>query len=117
MAIVWEHLEITVNEVTRIINESRPTNRNTIQTFLVRMKEKGWVDSRKEGASFAFFPTRPRNESAKGKVASLLDRYFGGSPIEMVNTLLKDQSLTADQAEELRKLIDKAEAVRPRKQR
>jgi predicted transcriptional regulator len=109
MAIVWDQGEVTVTQITGIISQQKPVNRNTVQTFLVRMKDKGWVESRRDGQAFVYRPVRQRAESARGKIANLVERYFAGSPIGMVNALLKNQSLSTEEADELRSLIDDAE--------
>ena len=45
MTLVWEHGELAVSEVWAILARRRALARNTVQTLLVRMEEKGWIDS------------------------------------------------------------------------
>lgn len=109
MNIVWEKGEVTVNDVVRIIGKKRPTKRTTIQTLLGRMKEKGWVTTRKVGQAFVYRPTRERSVSIRQKVHAMLSRYFEGSAPQLLNALLEDQTLTPEEANELRRVIDQAE--------
>ena len=109
MNIVWEKGEVTVNDVVEIIGKNRPTKRTTIQTLLGRMKEKGWVTTRKVGQAFVYRPTRERTVSLSQKVHAMLSRYFEGSAPQLLNALLEDHALTAEEANELRRVIDQAE--------
>lgn len=107
MNIVWEKGEVTVNDVVEIIGRQRATTRTTIQTLLVRMKDKGWVQTRKVGQAFVYSAAKPRNLSQK--VQSLLNRYFMGSAPKLLNALLEGHQLSKSDAQQLRELIDQAE--------
>ncbi len=69
----------------------------------------------RNGPAVVYRPVRQRAESTRGKVAALLERYFAGSPIELVNALLKNPALSAEEVPELRALIDNAESKKPAK--
>lgn len=109
MNIVWEKGEVTVSDVVEIIGRQRATTRTTIQTLLVRMKDKGWVETRKVGQAFVYRAAKPRNVSLSQKVQSLLNRYFMGSAPKLLNALLEDHPLSKSDAKQLRELIDQAE--------
>lgn len=109
MNIVWETGEVTVNDVVEAISQRRATTRTTIQTLLVRMKNKGWVQTRQVGQAFVYRAVKPRKVSLSQKAQSLLNRYFEGSAPKLMNALLEDYELSNDDAERLRELIDRAE--------
>ena len=120
MEIVWQREEVTVSEVRDALSAQRPLARNTVQTMLVRLEEKGWLKHRKQGRTFVYSANRPRTVSLGAKVSQMVDRLFAGSPEEMVTALLEYRGLSADEAERIRAMIEAAETEpkqKPKRQR
>ncbi|QDU44832.1 Penicillinase repressor [Symmachiella dynata] len=110
MEIVWERHEVTVSEVRDALSARRQLARNTVQTMIVRLEDKGWLKHREQGRTFVYSANRPRTVSLGAKVAQMVDRFFAGSPEEMVTALIEYRGLTADEAERIRDMIDEAES-------
>tara|TARA_R110002049_G_C9060893_1_gene554213 strand:- start:363 stop:773 length:411 start_codon:yes stop_codon:yes gene_type:complete len=120
MEIVWQREEVTVSEVREALSAQRPLARNTVQTMLVRLEEKGWLKHREQGRTFVYSANRPRTVSLGAKVSQMVDRLFAGSPEEMVTALLEYRGLSADEAERIRAMIEAAETEpkqKPKRQR
>ncbi|HBL47528.1 BlaI/MecI/CopY family transcriptional regulator [Gimesia sp.] len=120
MEIVWQREEVTVSEVREALSAHRPLARNTVQTMLVRLEEKGWLKHREQGRTFVYSANRPRTVSLGAKVSQMVDRLFSGSPEEMVTALLEYRGLSADEAERIRAMIEAAETEptqKPKRQR
>jgi len=109
MEIVWERGEVTVTEVRDALAVKRELARNTVQTVIVRLEERGWLKHREEGRTFVYSANRGRGVSMGAKVAQMVDRFFAGSPEEMVTALLEYRGLSADEAERIREMIDSAD--------
>lgn len=109
MEIVWQRGEVTVSEVREALSGTRDVARNTVQTLIVRLEEKGWLKHREDGRTFVYCAARPRSVSLGAKVAQMIDRLFAGSPEDMVTALIQYRGLTTDEAERIRAMIDKAE--------
>ncbi len=109
MEIVWQRGEVTVTEVRDALAARRQIARNTVQTMIVRLEDKGWLKHRQAGQTFIYSANRPRNVSLGAKVSHMVDRLFAGSPEEMVTALIEYRGLTPDEAERIRKMIDEAE--------
>jgi len=109
MEVVWERGEVTVSEVRDALAQRRSLARNTVHTMIVRLEDKGWLKHRNQGRTFVYSANRPRKASLGAKVAQMVDRLFAGSPEEMVTALIEYRGLTADEAEQIRKMIDEAE--------
>jgi predicted transcriptional regulator len=115
MEVVWGNGEVTVTQVRDVLGEKRDVARNTIQTMMVRLEERGWLKHREDGRTFWYSPNRPRTTSLGAKVAQMVDRMFGGSPEKMVNALMEYRGLTADEAERIREMIDAADSPAKKK--
>jgi predicted transcriptional regulator len=109
MEIFWQRGEATVSEVREALSSRRELARNTVQTMIVRLEERGWLEHREQGRTFIYRAHAPQSLSLGGRVAQMIDRLFGGSPEEMVTALLEYRGLTADEAARIRSMIAAAE--------
>lgn len=115
MEIVWQRGEVTVSEVRDALAERRrDLARNTVQTMIVRLENKGWLQHREEGQTHVYAANRPKTASLGARVAQMVDRLFAGSPEEMVTALIEYRGLSADEADQIRKMIDEADTKRKR---
>jgi len=114
MEIVWQRGEVTVSEVRAALAQRRELARNTVQTMIVRLEEKGWLKHREQGRTFVYSAKRPRTVSLGAKVAQMVDRLFAGSPEGMVTALIEYRGLSPNEADRIRAMIDDAEAAQER---
>lgn len=115
MEVVWDNDEVTVTKVRDELAQRREVARNTIQTMIVRLEERGWLKHREEGRTFWYSANRPRAASLGAKVAQMVDRLFAGSPEEMVTALMEYRGLSAQEADRIREMIGDAESKAPEK--
>ena len=54
MEIIWDRAEVSVSEVWEVLQERRNVARNTVQTMIVRIEEKGWIEHRSIGRTFVY---------------------------------------------------------------
>jgi BlaI family transcriptional regulator, penicillinase repressor len=109
MEIVWEEGEVGVAEVWKAIGRKREVARNTVQTTMARLCERGWLHARPDGNAFVYRATRPRGSVVSKMVGGLVDRVFGGSLSGLVATVVESRSISAEEAERIRRIIDAAE--------
>ncbi len=68
MEIVWERREVTVSEVRDALAARRKLARNTVQTMIVRLEDKGWLKHREQGRTFVYSANRPHGVAgSKGR--------------------------------------------------
>jgi predicted transcriptional regulator len=113
MNFVWEHGEVTVAEVWKALAERRKVARNTVQTLLLRLKDKGWLRSRTDGHAHRFRAALPRDPTVLTLAERLVDLAFGGSTEGLLAALLGRRGISAEEAERIRALIDQAERKQP----
>ncbi len=117
MEIVWRQGEVTVSEVRDALAERRELARNTVQTMIVRLEEKGWLKHRSSGRTFIYSAKRPRANVLGAKVVQMVDRLFAGSAEELVTALLEYRGLSSEEAERIRIMIEEAETNQKRHSR
>jgi len=110
MEIVWASGEVTVSEVRdALAKKQRDLARNTVQTMIVRLEERGWLQHREQGRTFVYSAARPKTVSLGAKVSQMVDRLFAGSPEDLVNALIEYRGLSNDETERIREMIEQAE--------
>jgi predicted transcriptional regulator len=112
MEIVWTQGHASVGEIWRILSERRKVARNTVQTMVARLDEKGWLRHRDLGGAFRYEAVHPRATTIRGQARRLVNTAFRGSVSGLVMALLEGQSLSPAEADRLRELIGRAEARR-----
>ena len=112
MNLVWDETEVTVADVWKALAQRRKLARNTVQTLMVRLEEKGWLTSQTEGHAFRYRAAVPREAVQGMMVRRLLDSAFGGSAEGLVLALLEGRGISRAQAQRVRDLIKRAEEER-----
>ena len=84
---LWSIAEGNVNDVRRVVAQSRPLAYTTIMTVLDRLVRKGMIARRKVGRAFVYSPRASRDSLRRAAVRELLDGFFDGSEEELVDFL------------------------------
>ncbi len=108
MEIVWDSGGISVTEVWRVVNKRREVARNTVQTILLRLEEKGWLKHRVKGRQFIYSAAHPRDASRRQMIRRLVDTVFDGSTDGLVMALLQERGISDDAAKGIRQMIEQA---------
>jgi predicted transcriptional regulator len=108
MEVIWSAGEAGVAEVWKALASRREVARNTVQTMLTRLHERGWLIAREEGNAFVYRAARPRRPVVNTMADRLLDRVFGGSLSGLVAAIVESRSLPAEEVARLRAIIDGA---------
>jgi len=109
MNVVWDLKEATMNQVWSALSAARDIARNTVQTQLTRLVEKGWLTHRSEGKAFYYRATVRREAARSLVVQRVVDAVFGGSAEGLVMSLLDGRTLSRAEADRIRALIEHAE--------
>lgn len=107
LRLVWELEEATVQGVCEALPTKRKIAYKTVQTLLRRLEEKGYLKHKLEGKAHVFFPAIEQEQVVKRTVLDFLDRLFGGDPIPLMHYLAEHGKVSADDIEELKRLLDK----------
>ena len=106
LRILWEESPLLVRDVRAALEkDGRPLAHSTVITMLNIMHRKGYLKRRREGKSFRFWPSAPKEATTGKMVGSLLSRLFNGSPAAMVLNLLQTADVDSEELAEIRKLV------------
>ena len=115
MKIIWDHPDVSVIEVAEMLSDRREVARNTVQTMLSRLSDKGWLRFRKVGNTYRYSATRSRKFMAKSMLNRLNTLVFEGSAEALISSLVDGEKLTPDEAKRIHQIIDRAETSRSNK--
>ena len=113
----WKVLEVlwirpegqNLGEVTQALRAQTGWSRNTVLTYLTRMQAKGLVAIHKDTAPHRYQATVSREACAAAERRNLLQRAYQGSAGKLVAAFLKEEPITPQEREELRRLLDEME--------
>lgn len=108
MRILWAQGEGTVAEVHEALEPERGLALTTIATMLTKMEKKGVVDHRAEGRKFIFRPRVSEGQVRRSMVADLTSQLFRGDVTALVNHLLSEHDIDAQELAQLREMIASA---------
>jgi predicted transcriptional regulator len=84
----------------------------TVQTMLNVLERKGRVTRRLRGRAYEYRAAVTEEKTLGTAVADLVDRMFGGSPEELVMSLVKSRQLDAGRLAKLAERVDAAKAAK-----
>jgi predicted transcriptional regulator len=76
---LWEIQEGNVEDVRKVVSQSRPLAYTTVLTLLDRLARRGAVSRRKEGRGFRYRPTVARDKLRRLALRQFLEYHFDGS--------------------------------------
>lgn len=107
LRVLWDAGPGTVRDVLSQLRErGRNVAYTTVQTFLTRLEQKGFVGSNKSGLAFVYRPRVSRARISRSRLRTLLAELYDGAAGPLVLQLVKSERLTANEVEQLQKLIE-----------
>jgi len=110
MEVIWAQGSATVADVVEALQGKDAYT--TILTLMRILKAKGYLSCRKEGRAHVFTPRVDRDTVARKAVHQLLSKFFAGSPSELVLAFLREDELTPDELDEIKRKITETEEER-----
>jgi predicted transcriptional regulator len=105
LKVLWDQGSSSVRTVHRELQRLEPELAyNTVQTLLRIMEVKQLVRHALEGRTFIYTARFTRDESA----ARFLEHVFDGAAAQLVSSLLRTERVSAEELEQMRRLIDQA---------
>ena len=108
MEILWQEGEATVQKVVDVLSSEKKQAYTTIQTFLGILKDKGFVQTRKEGRAFLYRPLLSRADARTQAIKHLIGSAFGGSTSALAQHLLRESDIEEGEISALEEAIDAA---------
>ncbi len=109
MRVIWEKGRVNARDITEALNKIEPIAHSTVQTLLRKLEQKGAVDHSIDDRTFIFFPLVEIEKVTKNALQEFIDRIFAGSPGGLVSYLIKNETISPDEMDQIRNLIREKE--------
>ncbi len=106
---LWKEPHLTITMLTGRLKEATGWDKHTIITMLGRLEKKGAVSYRQQGRAKEFYPLISRERATDEETRSFLDRVYQGSLGMMLCQMIQKDELTAEEREELYRMLSERE--------
>lgn len=103
---LWDLGEGTVRDVLERSPHGRDWAYTTAQTLLMRLQEKGFVESEKRGRAFVFRPLFTRDELLGGSLDDLASRVCDGKALPLLLNLVQSSKFSRRELQRFRAFLD-----------
>jgi predicted transcriptional regulator len=110
MRALWSGGERTVAEVTQALQPDRGLAHTTVSTLLTRLQKRGLVARRRDGRQLVYRALVDESQVRRSMVSGLLGSLFGGDAQALVAHLVSEDSISADDLAEVRRLLEARKA-------
>jgi predicted transcriptional regulator len=105
MKIVWERGTATVRDVYEALLERRRVAYTTVMTMMKILESKGYLSRKQVDRAYVYKPAQPKKRVIQAMVRDFVNRVFNGSAEPLLVHLIEDRHLSADEIEEIQRLI------------
>ena len=111
--IVWDLGGATVRQVLEALPKERKLDFKTVQTYLRRLKAKGYLRTRRQGRSHVYLPCVRRDRVVRELVEDLVNRLFDGQALLLFQHVIQDQGLTEKEIDQVQETLDRLREQKP----
>ncbi|MDT0645834.1 BlaI/MecI/CopY family transcriptional regulator [Zunongwangia sp. F260] len=108
MHVLWDLEEANVAAIIEELPEPKPAY-NTVSTIVRILENKEFVDHRKKGKGYIYFPVIEKETYSNQSMNKLINNYFNGSFKSMVSFFMKKNEMDTKDLEAILKEINKKE--------
>ncbi len=106
---LWETNGAELGVLVNHLYQETKWSRNTVHTYLTRMEAKGLVRIDKDVTPHIYQVTVDRESCQQMERRSFLRRVYSGSAGDLVAAFLKEESISPEELEKLRRILDEME--------
>jgi predicted transcriptional regulator len=106
---LWDAGPSSVREITRILNQTRPTGYTTVLKMFQIMHEKGLVERDESQRPQIYRSRYSQQQTQRQLLRDLVERAFDGSTRALVMQALASKKSTPEDLEAIEKLLDRIE--------
>ena len=103
MELVWQLGQCAPKDVSSLYPEPQPSA-NAIAQIFQALEKKGYLTHEPKGRGFVYRPIVDKQAYGRGRLSSVVNRFFGDSYMSVVSALVQEEKVT--EAELLQYLAD-----------
>lgn len=109
MKVIWESGEVmSVQEITARINlkYKKDWKLQTVSTFLSRAVKKGYLEMKRRGRSFDYYPLVTEEEYGKREIVECVDNWGNGRLGNLIASFAEARKLSEEEKAHIRRMLD-----------
>lgn len=106
MKVLWARSPQSANEIIQALEDHSEWKPKTVRTLLNRLVQKQAAAFTQDGKVYAYYPLVSEEDCVKTETRSFLKRIHGGAFTPMLANFLREETLTAEEIGELKKILD-----------
>ncbi|ATW26814.1 BlaI/MecI/CopY family transcriptional regulator [Candidatus Formimonas warabiya] len=111
MKILWALGQATSAQIIERLTQTTEWKPKTIHTLITRLGAKGAIKAENTGSkAFIYFPLVSEGEFKSFASRSFLEKIYNGSLNLMLATFIKEQKISKEEIDGLKKLLDEEES-------
>lgn len=110
MDVLWRQGDCTAKHISEVLSEEVGWNRNTTYTLIKRCIGKGAIERLEP--HFMCHALIPKEQVQEAETNELIDKVYDGSADKLFAALLGRKKLSANQLEELKRIVGSLENTR-----
>jgi len=108
MLLIWQSKEaIHTGEILQNLSQSKKCNLQMVQSTLNRLVGKDFIRCDKIGRLNYYTPLVEEEQYREQETVSFIEKLYQSSPAKLVATLLSKQSMSEDEIEEIKRMLEK----------
>ena len=107
MQVFWDLQSGFVKDIIEHLHDEPKPPYNTISSVVRILVKKGYVGFKAYGITYEYFPIISKAEYGKLSFKKLLANYFDGSTQSLLSYMVKEESVSEQDIEEIKKMIEK----------
>lgn len=109
LRVLWERGPSTVREVQQVLAAEKETGYTTVLKLMQIMLDKGLLLRDESRRTHVYRPRDPAETTQRRLVGDLIDRAFAGSARKLVMQALSAKTVTPEELDQIRSLLDEIE--------
>lgn len=106
MKVVWANEPpITTSIIMEQLGKEKEWKAQTILTLMVRLVERGFLRTEKNGKERAYFPLINKEDYLKFETGDFMERFHGNSFASLITTLYEGKKIKDSELDELTKWL------------
>jgi len=118
MKVLWSKYPQTANEIIKVLESTTDWKPKTIRTLINRLVQKEAISYHQDtGRAYAYYPLVSQECYLQVETKSLLKRFYGAAFKPLLVNFLKEEKLSSEDINELKRILDEKSEENQRKDR
>jgi len=108
LGVLWENGPLAARQVMDKLPDNKPRAYTSVLSVMQVMEKKGFLTHTMEGKTNIYRPSVAKGRVLGGMMRRMVDLVFGGKSTAVLQALLEEKAVSAEELTEMKRLIENA---------